>query len=441
MYFFYSLLSAAAMLLAAPYFLLCGLRQPGYFASLKERFGWLPDEIRSRGEGTIWIHAVSVGEALAGLPLARRLRQVFPERRIVVSTTTATGQSMVRQRLDFVDAVFYYPLDWRFPVLRALRAVRPSVVVILETEIWPNFLREAHRAGIPVMFANARISDRSFRRYRLANRLLFGFLKRVLSLPHSFLAQTEQDAARLSDLGAPTERVQVAGNLKYDSTPPAAGPLAAWLEHEVAEHGRRPLIVAGSITAYEEPLVLIAFGILQGQWPRALLVLAPRKPDRFEIAAGLIEESHRRFLRRSELSFNGMQSKGIEDAVSVLLLDSVGELAALYALADAVFVGGSLVPDGGHNILEPACFGKPPLFGPSMENFREIATRFLAAGAGLQVRSPEDLGVAWIELIQDEKRRKQMGHAALELVDRNRGATDRSVETLARILGGARGSM
>jgi 3-deoxy-D-manno-octulosonic-acid transferase len=436
MYFIYSLCTALAMIVASPYFLIRGLRKPGYFASLRERFGDVPDTVRSGAEGTIWIHAVSVGEALAALPLAKRLKQKFPERRIVVSTTTATGQTMVRQRIDFADAVFYFPLDWAFAVRRAMRAVRPAVVVILETEIWPNFLREARRAGVPVLFANARISDRSYRRYRLTNRLLLGFIGRVLSQAQFFLTQSEQDAARFRELGAPPEKVQVTGNLKYDSTPPEAGAFAGWLEREVKQRERRPLIVAGSVTAHEESLVLIAFGILQGECRRALLVLAPRKPDRFEVAAELIEESHRKFVRRSALSVNGTQATPLEETASVVLLDSVGELAALYGLADAVFVGGSLVPDGGHNILEPACFGKAPLFGPSMENFREIAAKFVEAGAGLQVRSPEDLGVAWIELFQDSKRCEEMGRAAFELVERNRGATERSVERIAQVLGG-----
>jgi 3-deoxy-D-manno-octulosonic-acid transferase len=436
MYFFYSLLTAVAILIASPYFLIRGLRRPGYFVSLRQRFGDLPVEVSSGPGGAIWIHAVSVGEALAALPLARRLKQQFPDRRIVVSTTTATGQSMVRQRIDFADAVFYFPLDWAFAVRRAIRAVRPALVVILETEIWPNFLREARRAEVPVVFANARISDRSFRRYRVTNRLLFGFLGRVLSQAQFFLTQSEQDAARLRELGAPPEKVEVTGNLKYDSVLPEAGPLAAWLEKEVTRRERRPLIVAGSVTAHEESLVLIAFGILQGECRRALLVLAPRKPDRFDIAADLIEESHRQFVRRSNLSLNGAQLSALDDAASVVLLDSVGELASLYGIADAVFVGGSLVPDGGHNILEPASFGKPPLFGPSMENFREIAAKFVEAGAGLQVRSPEDLGVAWIELSQDARRREEMGRAARELVERNRGATDRSVEKIAQVLGG-----
>jgi 3-deoxy-D-manno-octulosonic-acid transferase len=309
------------------------------------------------------------------------------------------------------------------------------VVVILETEIWPNFLREARRAGAPVVFVNARISDRSLRRYRFVNAVLFGFVRRVLANAQAFLAQSAEDAARLRDIGAPPERVVVAGNLKYDASPPAAGPLAAWLQREIEQHGRRPLIVAGSVTANEESLVLIAFGILQGEQRRALLVLAPRKPERFDVAANLVAESKREYLRRSALSLNGTRPTAITDATSVVLLDSVGELAALYGLADAVFVGGSLVQDGGHNILEPACFGRPPLFGPSMENFREIAARFLQAGAGVQVRSPEDLGVAWIELVNDSGRREKMGLAARDLVERNRGTTERAVRAITEVLG------
>jgi 3-deoxy-D-manno-octulosonic-acid transferase len=288
-------------------------------------------------------------------------------------------------------------------------------------------------AGIPLIFANARISDRSFRRYRLVNTLLFGFLRRVLANARAFLAQSEEDAARLREIGAPAERVMVGGNLKYDATPSSESAFTKWLQEEVERRERRPLIVAGSVTANEESLVLIAFGILQGEQRRALLVLAPRKPERFDVAADLIAESHREFVRRSQLSLNGSRPSAIGEATSVVLLDSVGELAALYGLADAVFVGGSLVPDGGHNILEPACYGRPPLFGPSMENFREITARFLQAEAGIQVRSPEDLGVAWIELVNNAERRRKMGAAARELVERNRGATDRVVRAVAEV--------
>lgn len=444
MYLLYSLATAAGMFLLLPYFLVQGLRRGKYLHSLPQRLGWLPASVQGPAlrNGAIWIHAVSVGEALAALPLARQLKDRFPERRLVVSTTTATGQRLARERMEFADAVFYFPLDWAGPVRRALRAVCPAVIVVMETEIWPNFLREARRAGVPVVFVNGRISERSFRRYRSAvrflGRIVSGFLSRVLSQAELFLMQTAEDAERLRRLGAPAERILVAGNLKYDLTPPTVSPVVTWLEGELHRHKRRPLIVAGSVTAGEEPLVLIAFGVVQGQWPRALLVLAPRKPERFDAAAEFIEESHRKFVRRSTLSLNGAPGGRpadlLDEHASVLLLDSVGELAGFYRLADAVFVGGSLVPAGGHNILEPAAFGKPPLFGPSMENFREMAKMFLEARAAIEVHSPEDLGVAWIELVQDQARREQMGQKARDLVELNRGATARSLEHITALL-------
>jgi 3-deoxy-D-manno-octulosonic-acid transferase len=445
MYWFYSALTVAGMLLLLPYFLVQGLRRGKYLDNIRERLGRLPAEVSSsdpNAPGAIWIHAVSVGEALAALPLARRLKQRYPEHRLVVSTTTATGQRLAGKRMDFADEVFYFPLDWAGPVRRVLRAVRPALVVILETEIWPNFLREAQRAGVPVVFVNGRISVRSFRRYQRALRFfgifLRGFLRRVLSSPAVFLMQSKDDAERLLALGAPAERVVVSGNMKYDLAPSDSAPVVSWLESELRRCDRRPVIVAGSVAEGEEHIVLIAFGIVQGQFQRALLVLAPRKPERFDATASLIEESQRKFVRRSQLSVNGGPCTALDDSTSVLLLDSVGELASLYRLADAVFVGGSLVPAGGHNILEPAAVGKPPLFGPWMENFREMARLFVEAGAGLEVNSPEDLGVAWIELVQDAARRERMGAAARGLVESNRGATERSMDAISAILATAR---
>jgi 3-deoxy-D-manno-octulosonic-acid transferase len=222
--------------------------------------------------------------------------------------------------------------------------------------------------------------------------------------------------------------------------------LSAWLETECKRRQRWPVIVAGSVVASEEPLTLIAFGVVQGDFPKALLVLAPRKPERFSAAAEFIDESHRKFIRRSTLPVvgpggtpaAGQHSNGIPDDVSVLLLDSIGELASLYGLADGTFVGGSLVNAGGHNILEPAAFGKVPVFGPSMENFAAIASRFLEAGAAIQVGSPEDAGVEWIELLKDPKKMKRMGDAAKQLVETSRGALDRALAEAARQLGAAR---
>jgi len=452
-YFIYSFLMCLAALLLMPYWLVKGQRHGKYLSNLGERLGFsFPGlaKLPANSTGAIWIHAVSVGEALSGVTLARRLKEAYPERPLIVSTTTMTGQTLARERMPFADAIIYFPLDWAFCVRRALEAVRPSIVLVLETEIWPNFLREAGRRKIPVVFVSGRISDRSFARYQ--NYLgVFGFflrpfLRNALSNASAFLMQSAKDAERVRALGAPVDRVQVSGNLKYDLELPTPTPLSNWLATEIKRSGRSPIIVAGSVVATEEPHALIAFGTLQGEYPKSLLVLAPRKPECFDAAAEFIDESHRKFIRRSRLPIPGpatRQQDGnsntatIPDDVTVLLLDSIGELASLYGLADGAFVGGSLVSSGGHNILEPAAFGKIPVFGPSMENFAEIASRFVTAGAAIQVESPEDVGVAWIELFRDPERMKKMSETARQLVADSRGATDRAMVEIAKRLDGA----
>ena len=453
MYFIYSLLMGLAALLLMPYWLVEGMRHGKYLSNLRERLGFsFPAlaKLPADSTGAIWIHAVSVGEALSSITLARRLKEAYPNRPLIISTTTQTGQALARERMPFADAIIYFPLDWAFCVRRALDAVRPSVVQVLETEIWPNFLREARRRKIPVLFVSGRISDRSFARYqsylRVFGFFLRPFLRNALSNASAFLMQSAKDAERARALGAPADRVQVSGNLKYDLELPSPTPLSNWLATEIERSGRSPIIVAGSVVATEEPHALIAFGTLQGEYPKALLVLAPRKPECFDAAAEFIDESHRKFIRRSRLPVPGpasRQSDGnssaatIPDDVTVLLLDSIGELASLYGLADGAFVVGSLVSSGGHNILEPAAFGKIPVFGPSMENFAEIASRFVAAGAAIQVESPEDVGVAWIELFRDPERMKKMSETARQLVADSRGATDRAMVEIAKCLDGA----
>ncbi len=450
MYLIYSLLMGLAALLLLPYWLVQGLRQGKYLSNLNQRLGLsFPslEKLPAERPGAIWIHAVSVGEALSSVALARRLKETYPNRPLIVSTTTITGQTLARERLPFADAILYFPLDWAFCVRRALRAVQPAIVVVLETEIWPNFLREAGRLEIPVVFVSGRISDRSFARYqRYLGRVGFflrPFLRSALAHARAFLMQSENDAQRIRALGAPPDRVCVSGNLKYDQEIPANTPLANWLEAEARRRGRSPVIVAGSVVATEEPLALIAFGVLQGEFPRALLVLAPRKPERFQAAAEFIHESQRNFIRRSQLGVLGTAQApaeggeaSIADDITVVLIDSIGELASLYRLADGVFVGGSLVPSGGHNILEAAAFGKIAVFGPSMENFAEIASRFVAAGAAVQVESPEDAGVAWIEQLRNPERSTQMGERARQLVEASRGATGRALAEIAKHLSG-----
>ncbi len=445
MYFFYSVMMAIGCAVASPYFFFKGLRSGKYLSNLGERFGRVPEELVARlrvsSERPIWIHAVSVGEAAAALPLARALKEILPDRLIVVSTTTMTGQQVAKEKFSFADGVFYFPFDWVWCARRVMRVVRPAAVIILETEIWPNFLRQASKENVPVVFVNGRVSDRGFARYQRAfgvfGLFLRGFMRRVLGDASKFLMQSSEDAERIRALGAPADRVLVTGNLKYDSPEPAPSEFESWLMQSLQRAGRHPVIVAGSVTAHEEPLVLIAFGVLQGQMKNAFLVLAPRKPERFDAAAQHIEESLRRYIRRSAIRDVASAREDFSVGMDVMLLDSIGELAGLYRCADGVFIGGSMVEAGGHNILEPAGFGKPPLFGNSMENFAEIAREFVARGAGRQVENPEDLGVAWIELIENPEKNRQMGEAARRIIQQNRGATARCVAQIVVVLNSA----
>ena len=440
MYFFYRLITALGLIFLAPYYALRGWRRGEPSSALRERLGSVPREITARAAhnrapdgaapGAIWIHAVSVGEVLAAKPLADALQRRFPGHAIFVSTTTETGRRLARERLQSVDGIFYFPLDWIVPVRRALKSIHPSLVIVMETEIWPNFLREARRMNIPVVFANARISEKSFSRFKRWEFLIGPFFERVLRDAELFLAQTPEDFTRLRAMGAPEGRVEVTGNLKYDGEPPAASHFGAWLREQIRAQERWPVFVAGSVVSEEEQAVLAAYDIVQRKWRRALLVLAPRKPDRFDAAAAIAAEGGWTVIRRSNLDL----SAALDENVDVLVLDSIGELAGLYALGDATFVGGSLVPAGGHNILEPAWFSKAPVFGRSMENFRDMAAQFLASKAGIEVASGPQLGKVWVQLVEDTASRERMGAAARALSERNRGATERSLDRIAAVL-------
>lgn len=453
MYFLYTLITAAGVILLAPYILLSGARRQKYLPSLPQRLGFkFPPQLSAKDDlasPAIWLHAVSVGEVLAALPFARCLKERFPRWRLVVSTTTATGQKLARERMAFADSVFYFPFDWNGPVRRAFRAVQPGVIVVLETEIWPNLLRRARKTGVPVVFVNGRLSDKSFRGFSRAVRasggLLGNFLRRILNDATLYIVQSHHDASRLMALGAASDRVLVSGNMKYDMAAPAPNAFVTCLQDELKRSRRGPVIVAGSVIAGEEPPVLEAFAAIRQKWPQALLILAPRKPERFAAAYDLVTQSGWQAIRRSELSFDGISAGSLANAAlstgltgsaaSVLLLDTIGELASVYSLADVVFVGGSLQPgSGGHNPLEPAAFAKPPVFGCSMDNFRDIAAALLESGAAIRVDSAADLAAAWAELLENAPRRVQMGFAAREIVERNRGATAATLDRLAAVI-------
>jgi len=420
MYLLYSFVLGCAVLLSSPWWLLQMLRLGKYRAGFRERIGMVPARITSdvRPGGT-WIHAVSVGEVLAVSQLVEALRKSFPEQQVWVSTTTATGQQLARQRFG-ENRVFYMPLDFGLALRPYLNALEPSLVILAETEFWPNLLHFAKKSGARLAIVNARISDRSFPRYRRF-RWLFS---RVLTNVDLFLAQTDEDARRLREIGAPAERVQTSGNLKFDIRLSAASPLLDSLRRAIP--AGTPVIVAGSTTEGEEELLLKAFQAILAQHPSAVMVLAPRHPERFDRVADDVVGSGIAMVRRSTWVAACPISGG------VFLLDTVGELAAVYALGDIAFVGGSLFPVGGHNILEPAQHGVAVVTGTHTFNFREIVRVFENAGA-LAVVTPEQLATELLHLLDEPQRRAELGRRAREVFLENTGATQRTVEALRQI--------
>jgi len=423
MNFLYSAAAAVALVLSAPLWLVQMARHRKYRAGLGERLGRVPARLRTGNAGrVIWVHAVSVGEVLAVSGLIAELRARFPGHRVVVSTTTATGQKLARDRFGAENA-FYFPLDFGFAVRPYLRALHPELVIVAETEFWPNFLRLAHAGGAHVAVVNARISDRSFPRYRRFR----SFMRPVLRNIDVFLTQGEEDRRRLLEIGAAGERVEVSGNLKFDVRAGAVAPIVTTLRGAIQRGGGGPLLVCGSTVEGEESLLLRAFAEVLTKLPAAVMVLAPRHPERFAGAASLLETSGLRWWRRSQWDGGGEVRGG------VFLLDSIGELAAMYALAEVAFVGGSLTPRGGHNILEAAQHGAAILVGPHTENFRDIIELFLRAGA-LRVVTEAEFTPALLELLSDEARRHEPGTRAAEVLRAHAGATARTLAALADLL-------
>ncbi len=423
MFILYSTLLALGLLLTSPYWVVQMLRLGKYRAGLAERLGRVPARIRtSGGRPAIWIHAVSVGEVLAISGLVARLREVMPQYRVVVSTTTHTGQKLARDRFG-EENVCYFPLDFAFCIRPYVRALRPTLVVVAETEFWPNFLRVVRTSGARVAVVNARISDRSFPRYRAWR----GLLKRVLEFVDVFLAQSDEDARRLREIGAQDGRVHVSGNLKFDVKPPEEVPVISRLRELIQRNAAGPVIVAGSTVEAEEDLVLAAFKRVLEKYPGALMILAPRHKERFAAVRALVERSGVKWSARSEM--------GAEAALagSVLLLDSLGELASVYALADVAFVGGSMVARGGHNILEPAHWGVATLVGPHTENFRDIISIFRQADA-VRMTQPETMGEIVVKLLGNNDERQALGTRARQVLEQQMGATERTLEALKALV-------
>ena len=408
------------------YLLYRGIKDRQYLWSLPQRFGFVPIQVTT--PGAIWLHAVSVGEVLSAAGLIVKLRAEFPDARVYVSVSTIAGKKLALERLEkSVDGIIYAPLDFAFAVRRILRATKPALVIVMETEIWPNLFREAKRFGARLVVVNGRISDRALPRY-----LRFAWLfQSVLQLPDRILTQSAQDTARYLSLGAPTESLLEAGNLKYDFNTSTTAPPQIVSEF-VARCGASHVLIAASTMpgldsgdVDEDDAVIEAFKNWSVAFPRLLMILVPRRPDRFALVAGKLATAKIPFLRRSVM--------GVADELvlpGVLLLDSMGELGGLFPLADVVFMGGTIARRGGHNILEPASFGKAVVAGPHMENFAEIARDFTDGGGLVRFKKPEELVAPVARLLLDPAERKLIGNRAKMLAESKRGATDRILVTL-----------
>jgi 3-deoxy-D-manno-octulosonic-acid transferase len=409
------LLQLALTPAVALYLLYRGIRDRRYFAGLPERLGFLPATIQTTGSGAIWFHAVSVGEVFSCVELIRVLRAAHPRTRMYVSTTTLAGRDTADQKLEgLADGVFFTPLDYRSAVRRVLRCLRPAAVVVLETEIWPNLYREAKRAGASLIVVNGRISDRALSRYQRWR----WFFRRVLSCVDMIFAQSAEDERRFVIAGARLDHVEVSGNLKYDFTPPSSGiapSIAEFLERTKPDKiwiAASTMPPADSADVDEDDLVLKAFA--QVSRPGLLLIIAPRRPERFDVVAEKLKQAGINFVRRTNLRTLALPG--------VLLLDSIGDLAALFERADVVFMGGTLARRGGHNILEPAYFAKPIIVGPHMENFTAIAREFHGAEALENIENGDALGTAVDRLLDDPG---MLGMRARDLAISKRGVVDR----------------
>ena len=422
MYLAYSLLLSLGLLLFSPYFLFQALAHRKYIDGLRERLGFVPTLNK---QPVIWLHCVSVGETQAARPLVERLRREFPHHALVVSTVTLTGQKLASDLFRTQAArVFYFPFDWRWTVRRALNAMNPAVVLVMETELWPNFLRECQAREIPVAVVNGRISRKSFARYR---RITF-FLRRVFEGVTIAVMQSERDAARIQALGMSPQRTFTSGNLKFETG--FSADKSTDLNQRFNLQADVPLVLAASTHAPEEKILLQSFKRLREQH-NARLILAPRKPERFNEVAALIEASGFRWARRT------VASAASDANADVILLDTIGELPSIYSLATVVFVGGSIVDRGGHNVLEPAAHGVAVVTGAHTHNFHAIVDLLNEADAIVQLPPVEGeqavtkLTEVFQHLLSDTASRNALAARAKQIIDENQGAAERTMKLIA----------
>jgi 3-deoxy-D-manno-octulosonic-acid transferase len=424
----YNFLLIVTSFFISPFLLFMLFIRPRYRRGLVQKLGFLPQNSLAplKGKQPIWIHAVSVGEVMAAIPLIRELKKKYPQEKIVVSTVTDTGNYTARQQVKEADVVIFFPFDYPGIVGKVIDRVNPHLFITLETEIWPNFLHELSHHRIPAVMVSGRISANSYRQYRLFSF----FFQRVLENISFFCMQTKIDAQRIVAIGARPERIKITGNLKLNQNIPIRIPedrSGLFLSLKLREN--QNVFIAGSTHRGEEEIVLTVFKKLQGEFPDLVLLLAPRHPERFSEVATLLEDRGFRSIRRTEIN-----PASEADHFEVILLDTIGELFKLYSIGTVIFIGGSLVPIGGHNILEPAIYKKAVLYGPYMDNFSEISQILESRGAGIRVRNGEELFLQASKLLLNEDLRESLGKSALEVIEENQGALQKSVEVIGQFL-------
>jgi len=426
-YLLYNILLTFFLVLSSPYFLIRSLFKKRFRKALIQRMGFL--KTQSLG-GSIWIHAASVGEVFCSIPLLRRIKKEFPNRKIVLTTMTSTGNEAAKTQLPEADHILFFPIDHPFVLRRVLKKIQPTLLLIAETELWPNLLRACGRKGIPIILFNGRISEKSFRGYHFF-RFLFEECLKYVSL---FLMQTNEDQDRIIQIGAPSEKASVVGNLKFDQALPSVTQEArAILAESLGLHGREPVFIAGSTHSGEEELLTSLSKELRKIAPDLIFILAPRHLNRLEEVERMLQKESFSWIRRTVLPMD-QDRPDQERRPDVILLDTMGELMSLYSLATWVFIGGSLVPVGGHNPLEPLFFKKCVLFGPFMFHFSEISRRLVEEGGAIQANGIEDLASHMRRLLRNERARKEMGERGYQFLRKHQGATERMFDQIRPFL-------
>jgi 3-deoxy-D-manno-octulosonic-acid transferase len=428
-YFLYNIILTFILIVSAPYFFIRGIFQNRFRKELVQRMGFFPSLHLKR---PIWVHAASVGEVFCSIPLLKRIKKEFPHLEIVLTTMTRTGNTAAKTSVPEADQVLFFPMDHPLSLRRSIRNIRPVLLLIAETELWPNLLQHCGKMGIPIILFNGRISEKSFRRY-----LLFKFFfKDCLKHLSLFLMQAEEDRERIVEIGAAIDKTHVVGNLKFDQ------PVPSFNEESMAEmasslhlRGKETLLIAGSTHSGEEEILLSLFKDMKKTDPSLVLVLAPRHLERLEEVERILKRESIRWARKTSLSINQDRSDDEwKDLPEVILLDTMGELMNLYSLGTLVFIGGSLVPVGGHNPLEPLFFKKCVLFGPYMFHFSEISHHLVEVGGAIQAKGKEDLAFHLKRLLFDEGARKTAGERGYQFLQKHRGATEKAFEKIKPFL-------